>query len=126
MGNGIGCYRYYCNKKLICILQMSKRDINNSETMVVVGLENEEYVDYQSKTTTRQTVISKQNNAEEKTKSESCTRTSYDMDEQEKIPMLHSIKNSESKDGSKIVPEEAINTEELREVELKESEKESN
>ncbi|XP_027352145.1 pericentrin-like [Abrus precatorius] len=82
--------------------------------------------DHQSEVFKMENEIAKHSHLEGKLTNESSTRSSQDVEELEKTSEAYSTKNSEIKDGGKIMPEKIIYIKEATEAELQKSEFESN
>ncbi|KAK7339568.1 hypothetical protein VNO77_20245 [Canavalia gladiata] len=98
---------------------------DQTETLANIGTVYKEQADHQSEASSMQCVITKYINAEGIVASENSTRSSYDADKHEKTVDSHSVENLESKDGSKIIAQEATYSKQLTDMEIKKSETES-
>ena len=105
---------------------MLKQAIDLLETMGKFDGEKEEHADRQSEAPTLESTITKHTISEGLMTIESVTKSSYYIEEQEKIPDSHTAENSESKDSGKTLLEETIYIKEAMDVELQKSETKSN
>ena len=110
---------------MIQILHLLKQAIDLPKTNGQVGAETEEEADHQYKVPELETLTTKHTNSEGIVTMEGTTKASYDV-EQEKTLESHSVDNSDSKDGVKTLPEQAIYIKEATYVESPKSETESN
>lgn len=105
---------------------MLKQTIDQHESMAKVSTENEEHANRHSEQSSMENVITKHINSEGMVTTENSTKSSYNVEELEKVLDSNSIENSEMKDGRKILSEEASNMKEATGMELQKPEIESN
>lgn len=105
---------------------MLKQTIDQHESMAKVSTENEEHANRHSEQSSMENVITKHINSEGMVTKENSTKSSYNVEELEKVLDSNSIENSEMKDGRKILSEEASNMKEATGMELQKPEIESN
>ncbi|KAG4379906.1 hypothetical protein GLYMA_16G071500v4 [Glycine max] len=86
--------------------------IDQHESMAKVSTENEEHANRHSEQSSMENVITKHINSEGMVTTENSTKSSYNVEELEKVLDSNSIENSEMKDGRKILSEEASNMKE--------------
>lgn len=105
---------------------MLKQTIDQHESMAKVSTENEEHANRHSEQSSMENVITKHINSEGMVTTENSTKSSYNVEELEKVLDSNSIENSEMKEGRKILSEEASNMKEATGMELQKPEIESN
>ncbi|KAH1205174.1 hypothetical protein GmHk_16G045941 [Glycine max] len=96
--------------------------IDQHESMAKVSTENEEHANRHSEQSSMENVITKHINSEGMVTTENSTKSSYNVEELEKVLDSNSIENSEMKDGRKILSEEASNMKEATGMELQKPE----
>lgn len=102
-----------------------KQTIDQHETMAKVSAKNEEHTNHHSEQSSVENVFTK-HISEGMVTTENSTKSSYNVEELEKVLDSNSIENSEMKDGRKILSEEASNMKEATGMELQKPEIESN
>ncbi|RDX85976.1 hypothetical protein CR513_32747, partial [Mucuna pruriens] len=93
----------------------SSTAIHPPKTVTKVGAESEEWGDHQSEASSMESVITKHINDEGKVRLDRRTKSSYDVDELEKIPESQLVENSELMKDSTITPDKATNIKESNE-----------
>ncbi|KAL5172131.1 hypothetical protein HKD37_16G044944 [Glycine soja] len=96
--------------------------IDQHESMAKVSTENEEHANRHSEQSSMENVITKHINSEGMVTTENSTKSSYNVEELEKVLDSNSIENSEMKEGRKILSEEASNMKEATGMELQKPE----
>lgn len=105
---------------------MFKQAIDQPETTTNISTQIEQHTEHQCKASAKEILIAEHIDEEGMVIEESSTKSSYDVDEVEKISMSHSVYNSEILDGSKILTEKATNIKQASNVEIHQSKIESN
>ncbi|KAF1885675.1 hypothetical protein Lal_00039523 [Lupinus albus] len=91
-------------------------EIDLLKTTSKVSAENEEHTDQKSEEQSSENMTTKHIDSDEKEKTESIQKSSYDIIEQKQTPELPSVENWEINDGGKIITEEATGEPEVKTI----------